>query len=120
MKNNSVEQKLVKFLLENGHAVMEDNSPRIWTPTEEATPVSPYGWAYDRADEHSKTCPWTADPDYQVLEVDYSMFFSTFDDNYDEYGLNLQTASCSCGKYKNVTLRYIGTVGQALQTILTY
>jgi hypothetical protein len=93
-------------------------------------PVSTYGWHDNRAMEHTMTptrsygkhyygdgCSWVVEPGVVLREVTYSMFTDTFSDNADEVGVECSPVRCECGKYTDVTLRWVGSLGDLMRAI---
>lgn len=85
--------------------------------------VSVYGWHHSDAQEHvhpykAEGCAWRMDPDAVIQTRAYSQFTDTFHDNENEVGMNMGPASCACGAYTGITLRYVGTMGDIMPTLL--
>lgn len=93
-------------------------------------PVSTYGWHDHEAWEHTSTrrksygkhffgddCSWVVEPGVVLREVVYSMFDSTFTGNKDEVGVECSPVHCACGKYTDVTLRWVGSLGDLMHAI---
>lgn len=110
--------KLRTFMEQHGAAVEFDT--RWATET-----VSPYDWRDAKKNEHATSdkwyeapCRWVVPVGAQLKEREYSKFEGTFTDNKDEVGVNVYGCRCACGKYEDVTLRWIGSLGAILQEIL--
>lgn len=74
-----------------------------------------YGWS--GWDGHSRKCgikEWNLE---SLRERSLSQFQGTFTSNTDEVGMEMK-ATCNCGKYTDKWVRYVGTLGDALETIL--
>ncbi|AID58878.1 hypothetical protein PBI_GAIA_59 [Mycobacterium phage Gaia] len=110
----SVEQEIKdgirRLLVEKGQKVL----------IEEWGGVSPYGWTDYDAWEHADECHWVIPEGVVVEEVSYDMFDGTFTSNKNEVGLNATGCRCACGKYTDVTLRYVGALGEAIRSIIGY
>ena len=52
-----------------------------------------------------------------LREVTYSMFTDTFSGNDDEVGVECSPVHCACGKYTDVTLRWVGSLGDLMHAI---
>lgn len=80
--------------------------------------VSTYGWVdYDKM-MHARVCGWVIPEGAILTEQTYSQFGDTNAGNHDEVGLNVTGASCKCGEYTDVTLRYQGSFEEVLWSIL--
>ena len=74
-----------------------------------------YGW---RAwDDHLRTCGIASWDLPSVREKSLSQFEGTFMDNREEVGMEMR-ATCSCGQYTDKWVRWVGTLGKALEVIL--
>lgn len=85
--------------------------------------VSTFGWQHYGAQQHAhpyraQGCRWTLAEDATITTRTYSMFTDTYSDNQDEVGINMGPASCACGTYTGITLRYVGTLGDILPRLL--
>lgn len=87
--------------------------------------VSPYGWEDSEINGHAHTTQWYQAPCRWVIpegalltEERYSMFEGTFAENRDELGVNVTGCRCACGKYTDVTLRWVGSLADILWAIL--
>jgi hypothetical protein len=95
-----------------------DGEPWRWAA------VSVYGWQDWDASEHMRPydkdvepCRWIIAPGAEVHEVTYSQFADTFTGNEDEVGLNVYPASCACGKYTDVMLRWTGSLTTLMSAV---
>lgn len=81
-----------------------------------------YGWSDWEIDDHTRTgpggCRWTLADGAIITEQTYRQFTDTFHDAENEIGINAAPANCACGRYTNRHLRYTGTLGAVLVTIL--
>lgn len=84
--------------------------------------VSTYGWTDFDALSHvasgGGTCEWVVPPGSVVREKTYSQFTDTFSDNENEVGVNVGGCHCVCGRYKDVYLRWDGSVGDAINLVM--
>ena len=71
-----------------------------------------YGWTFDPgASEHASLCPWVIPTGTTVAEVarppadETSDDGGTYSDSPAIFGLEIVSAACTCGLYRNVTLR---------------
>ena len=62
-------------------------------------------------------CSWVVEPGVVLREVVYSMFTDTFHDNENEVGVECSPVRCACGKYTDVTLRWVGSLGELMHAI---
>jgi hypothetical protein len=110
------------LMAKKGHPVEFDerwksdypDSPDLW--------VSVYGWVDHRADEHGRVCGWEVPAGVALTEVSYSEFTDTDADNKTTLGINVTPTEsvdirCRCGEFRGVTLRWEGSITEALQTI---
>ena len=88
-----------------------------------------YGWQDSDAHYHihpnprvdkQEPCRWVIPEGAVVVEETYSQFVGTYATNQQEVGLNVAGVSCACGKYTDVTLRIVATLGEAIQALLGY
>lgn len=118
-------EKLRDFIARKGMKVNFEQ--RFSTDAEDD--VSTYGWTdYDATDHITpwrgrgaakrEGCEWIVPEGAELYERTYSMFTDTFSDNEQEVGINVKGCSCKCGKYKDVTLRYKGSLTEVLADIL--
>lgn len=85
--------------------------------------VSTYGWQHTEANRHihpykEQGCQWRLSHEATIVNRTYSMFTDTFHDSADEVGINMGPASCVCGAYTGITLRYTGTLGDIMPRLL--
>ena len=82
--------------------------------------VSTYGWLDYAALVHAgyEGCGWLVEPGAVLVEQAYSQFTDTDHDNESEVGINVGPVRCTCGKYTDVTLRYVGSLGEILRDLL--
>lgn len=85
--------------------------------------VSTYGWQLIEANNHihpykQQGCQWRLDPEAVITSRTYSMFTDTFSEDQNEVGMNMGPASCVCGAYTGITLRYVGTLGDIMHRLL--
>lgn len=97
--------------------------------------VSPYGWVWHEADEHTLQmsdetrtkyrhnvedypgCEWVIDEGAVLKERTYSEFAGTEASNNEVVGINVTPARCKCGKYTGVTLRYTASLAETLREL---
>lgn len=80
--------------------------------------VSIYGWSDWQAHSHiRKGCSWIVPEGAVMTEESYSQFVDTFSDNEYQVGINVSGCRCKCGEYKNVTLRFDGTIADVMLEI---
>jgi len=116
--------KMRAFLQEQGRAVQFTGREGDYQP------VSTYGWHDERAWEHTMerrlaygkhyygdSCSWVVPEGVVLREVVYSMFTDTFSDNANEVGVECSPCHCACGKYTDVTLRWVGSLGDLMHAI---
>lgn len=88
----------------------------------EPGPPNIYGWTDVGAQEHARTwgddCSWVVPPDAVVVEETIRQFIDTLTGSEDEVGLQVAGVDCACGRYLDVTLRYVGSAGDAIQALL--
>jgi hypothetical protein len=117
--------KMRAFLQAEGRAVQF-----VETRYEGSQPVSTYGWHDHEAWNHVTTrrkaygrhylgddCSWVVEPGVVLREVVYSMFTDTFSGNDNEVGVECSPVNCACGKYTDVTLRWVGSLGDLMHAI---
>jgi hypothetical protein len=117
--------KMRGFLALKGSAVKFD-SPGYHG----AQAVSTYGWFDAECIEHmtkptksfgnrtyGEGCTWVVPSGVVLREVTYSMFTDTFSGNKDEVGVECSPVSCACGKYTDMTLRWVGSLGDLMFAI---
>lgn len=120
-------EKMREFLAREGTLVAFHDHPEYYFG---AQPVSVYGWLDAGGIEHTQEptkvfgnryygdgCSWVVPPGVVLREVTYSMFTDTFSGNHDEVGVECSGASCACGKYTDVTLRWVGSLGDLMFAI---
>lgn len=104
------------------HLVQEQGTPVAFKDEGHSSrpTVSEYCWRDIDATEHVREgdCTWTIEESAQLHEEIYSVFEGTFVDNRDEIGVNAAPARCTCGAYTEMTLRYLGSLGDVLRFIL--
>jgi hypothetical protein len=116
--------KMREFLQEQGRPVQFTGERDGYQP------VSTYGWHDHEAWEHTipprksygaisrgDGCAWVVEPGVVLHEVVYSMFTDTFSGNDDEVGVECSPVHCACGKYTDVTLRWVGSLGDLMHAI---
>lgn len=74
-----------------------------------------YGWR--DWDGHLRECGIKAWDTESLRERSLTAFQGTFTSNTEEVGMEMK-ATCNCGKYADKWVRYEGTLGDALSTIL--
>lgn len=81
--------------------------------------VSPYSWMHVAAWAHSQDdkCSWTVPETAEIIERSYSVFVDTYQDNENEVGLEVDGASCACGKYTDMSLRWVGGFGKLITAL---
>jgi len=110
-KDDNVKQ-LVRRLVEN------EGTPVAFK--DRGTTVSTYGWEDIGARDHvaDGNCTWTIEEGARLREEIYSVFEGTFVENRDEIGVNVFPARCTCGTHTDMTLRYLGSLGDVLRFVL--
>lgn len=115
--------KLRKFMEDEGEPVLFVPKHYEW---QEDDQVSTYGWHdWDavwhckpgRSHPESAGCHWIVPEGAVAYEREYSQFTDTFHDNEDEVGINVRPAHCACGKYTDVTLRYVGSLAEVIREL---
>lgn len=81
-----------------------------FTKAKHATPVSKYN--------PKGGCHWVVPEGAVLYERTYRQFDGTFTSDKDEHGVNVRGVHCACGRYTDVTLRWVGSVGEMLRAIL--
>ena len=83
--------------------------------------VSVYGWTDWDAVWHIRDddCSWIIPEGAELYERTYSQFQDTFTDNENEVGVNVLGCHCACGQYKDIGLRYAGSLSNVLNGLLT-
>lgn len=83
--------------------------------------VSSYGWKHHEAIAHCRQwgdkCHWVIPASATLEERTYSLFQDTFTDNKDEVGINVYPCHCRCGKYTDITLRYVASLGETIREL---
>lgn len=81
--------------------------------------VSVYGWiSMDYQHIYDAKCSWVVPVGARLEEHTYSQFMDTFNGNEDEVGIEIYPVHCACGKLKDVTLRYKGSLGDVIRDIV--
>lgn len=108
--------KVRKFMEEEGRPVLWDDH---YGDGEDRYP-SMYGWVDYTMARHVEVegCAWMVTPGCRMVEETFSQFDGTGNPNAREVGVNVSGAECLCGKYKDVTLRWDGSVSDMLTAIL--
>ena len=137
---------LRRLLEENGVVVRIDEQERRRSPEDPSYWVSPYGWKDHDATQHVKSptardlatwgeeecnryfgrCGLIIPAGASVEEVTYSEFQGTFVDNDSTVGINAYgggrtsetSIHCTCGKYRGLTVRWEGSLRDALMAVL--
>lgn len=114
-KDDHVKQLVRRLVQEKGTPVAFEDHGYSWGPT-----VSTYNWMDIDAREHvaNGDCTWTIEEGARLREETYSVFEGTLTDNRDEIGVNVFPARCTCGNYTDMTLRYLGSLGDVLRFVL--
>lgn len=107
-------------------AKLRDFMARKGTPAEvdrdaewEVDRVSAYGWiSMDYRHIHDAKCRWIVPEGARLEEHTYSQFTDTFHDNENEIGVEVYPVHCACGEKTNVSLRYVGSLGDVLDDVL--
>lgn len=107
------------FMAEHGRPMVLDPAAK-----DDWDRVSTYGWTDFKADSHcseysKNKCSWVVPEGSVLTEHTYSMFTDTFHDNEDEVGLEVDSVHCACGKYTEVTLRWVGSLGELMRTLVS-
>lgn len=135
MTNFAAAAPAIRALLEaEGIPVVIDERKRERYPTYPDLWVSNYGWKYDAAHLHvhprrgapEDGCAFVIPEGAELIETTYSEFMDTVAGNKDEIGINAYggpadaptTIQCVCGKYKGLTLRLEGSLGDIIQAVL--
>lgn len=116
---DELRERLRSFMIEHGEPVEFDEHDSYHYPGEKD--VSLYGWRHIDAFEHVRGggCRWVIAPEAHLVERSYAQFADTVSDNDDEVGVNVAPASCVCGKYQQMHLRYVGSLGSVLRYVLS-
>ena len=79
-----------------------------------------YGWTDYLAVRHitEQGCGWALLPEATVRETEYNLFDGTFAPSMYETGLDATPATCFCGQYTRVTLRWVGGMQALLRMLL--
>lgn len=81
--------------------------------------VSTYGWiSQDYQHIYDAKCSWVVPEGARLEEHTYSLFTDTFHGNDDEVGIETYPVHCACGKKTDVTLRYTGSLGDVIRSIV--
>lgn len=97
-----------------------------WMDEDDPLSVSEYGWRDIRASYHCLPnykwnkdggCHWVVPEGTFLYEETYSMFDGTGCDNRMEEGVNIRGCHCACGKYRDITLRWTGTLADLINHI---
>jgi hypothetical protein len=107
-------------------AKLRDFMARKGTPAEinrdtkyESERTSYYGWIsmdYRHLYE-GKGCKWVVPEGVRLEEHTYWQFQDTFNGNAEEVGIEVYPVHCACGEKTDVTLRYVGSLGDVIQDI---
>lgn len=118
VKDEHVRNLLRQVVQQKGRPVRFEERDSYEYPGEKE--VSIYGWVDDNADDHMRhsECTWQIAPDARLVERTYVVFGDTFNGNDDEIGINVSPASCTCGEYQNMHLRYTESFGNVLREVL--
>ena len=113
------------FMARNGRP-MQVNRDATWSGDR----VSTYGWGHEDWKIHrhvseygprnlqGESCHWIVPEGATLEEHTYSMFAGTFTENTDEHGCEVYPVHCACGRYKDITLRWTGSLTEMLHDIL--
>jgi hypothetical protein len=116
--------KLREFMSKHGAPVQFQEKRYEWQDDDD---VSTYGWhdwdkvwhTHERGSHRlAEGCHWIVPEGAELIERTYSQFNGTFTDNNQEVGINVSGCHCACGKYTDVTLRYVGTLTEVLHSLL--
>lgn len=114
--------KLREFVQEKGRAVQFVEQRYSWSEPDD---VSTYGWTDYDAEKHihpwdakDERCSWVVPEGATLTERTYSQFTDTFHSNENEVGINVAGCHCACGKYTDMTLRYVGSLTEVLHSLL--
>lgn len=81
--------------------------------------VNVYGWiSMDYRHIYDSKCSWVVPVGTRLEEHSYSQFTDTFSDNEEEVGIEVYPVHCACGELKDVTLRYVGSLGDVIRDIV--
>lgn len=126
------------FIARRGRPVEIIEGERERAPDDPSAWVCVHGWLDQGAYRHcrplmgerdtiSGDCHWVVPAGVHLTEVSYSQFADTNSDNDVEVGINVASVvdehgvgasiDCACGKYRGVTLRWVGTLGDVLREI---
>jgi hypothetical protein len=105
-----------------GQPVEINREDRAQYPDDPGMWVSVYGWRDYQAMEHGRECGWIVPESVVLTEVTYSEFTDTYSDNDQTVGINVESTKsadirCTCGQYTSMTLRWDGTLREALEQI---
>ena len=110
--------KVRSFIATKGVPV-EFDKRYAWQEDDE---VSIYGWQdFDAAShcrEYGDGCHWIVPEGAELSERTYRQFEDTDAGNRQEMGVNVKGCRCACGRYTDVTLRWIGSVAEMLREVL--
>lgn len=120
--NDEYRKSLRDFMARRGRPVEISENDRTRYPDFPGLWVSTYGWVDGEAQEHAQSCSWVVDAGVSLTEVSYSEFTDTDSDNKETVGINVEPAGtsdvrCTCGQYRGVTLRWQGSLMEAVQEI---
>lgn len=121
--NDEYKARVRTFVEQHGKPVEFTEKRYDWQDDDQ---VSVYGWTDYDALKHCKPkegwrgggCHWIVPEGATMYERTYSQFEGTFTDNNDEAGVNVKGCHCACGKYTDMTLRWVGSVTDMLHSIL--
>lgn len=78
-----------------------------------------FGWVnYDAVNHIRNGCRWVLPAEAKVRSIDVDEFADTLIGNRTLNTVECAGASCTCGAYKNVTLRYEGTIQDLVHDLL--
>lgn len=109
-----MERKGLPVRIDQEDKIRYPNDPDMW--------VSVHGWVDRDAEEHGRTCGWKVDPGVHLTEVSYAEFTDTERPADVSVGINVEPTEsagirCTCGQIEGVTLRWEGSIMEAIQTI---
>lgn len=82
--------------------------------------TSVYGWTsmdYRHIYEGTR-CSWIVPEGSRLEEHTYSLFQGTYNGSKDEVGIEVYPVHCACGEKTDVTLRYVGSLGDVILDIV--
>ena len=105
--------KLRDFMARKGLPAEINRDPKAYSGR-----VSVYGWtSMDYQHIYGDKCSWVVPEGARLEEHSYWMFEGTFTGNAEEVGIEVYPVHCACGEKTDVTLRYVGSLGDVIRDI---